>query len=644
MSLGNAKISIPKQALHHQLILSWANQLRHPHRCAPVPPLSQLLKSTFGYTTFRPLQREICEATLAGHDVFALLPTGGGKSLCFQLPALARPGLTVVVSPLIALMKDQVDALQASGVAATFLNSTLGEKQARSRLAGLHRGEYKLLYAAPERLMLDGWDENLKAWNVSCLAVDEAHCVSEWGHDFRPEYRQIAKLRDVLPGVPLMALTATATTRVRADIITHLRLGEPDLFVASFNRPNLTYRVVPKDQPLKQIIEFVRKREHESGIIYCASRAAAERVAEGLAGRGFSARAYHAGLSGGERSDNQEQFLRDDTRIICATIAFGMGINKPNVRWIIHHDLPKNIEGYYQETGRAGRDGLPGDCLLLFSAGDIAKQTHFLDEITNEQEQQIARAQLRQIVHYAESSGCRRSELLAYFGEKFPVDNCGACDNCLEPRDTYDGTVVTQKFLSCVYRIAQNSRLSVGLNHIIEVLTGADTDKIRRWGHDRLTTYGIGGELSRPQWAAVGRELMRLGFVAVAEGEYATLELTEAGMNLLRTRTPVTLTKPMDLPKAKRVVRREGDIACDEILFERLRALRKKLADERRVPAYIIFGDTTLRAMARYYPANADAMGGISGMGEKKRAEFGVIFAAQIASYLETNSRQAFDE
>jgi ATP-dependent DNA helicase RecQ len=605
--------------------------------------LDPLLKRTFGYGSFRPLQREICEATLAGQDVFALLPTGGGKSLCFQLPALARPGLTVVVSPLIALMKDQVDALQASGVAATFLNSSLDGDEARSRLRGLHRGEYKLLYVAPERLMLDGWAANLKKWNVDCLAIDEAHCVSEWGHDFRPEYRQIAKLRDLLPGVPVMALTATATTRVRADIITHLKLRNPAVFVASFNRPNLTYRVIPKDQPLKQIIEFIRKREHECGIVYCASRAATERVAEGLAGRGFAARPYHAGLDAAERARNQEQFLRDDTRIICATIAFGMGINKPNVRWIIHHDLPKNIEGYYQETGRAGRDGLPGDCLLLFSAGDIAKQTHFLDEITDAQEQQIARAQLRQIVHYAESSGCRRSELLGYFGEKFPGDNCAACDNCLEPRETYDGTLAAQKFLSCIYRILQNSRFGAGLNHIIEVLTGADTEKIRRWGHDRLTTYGIGADLTRPQWAAVGRELMRLGYVTVAEGEYATLELTEEGMAVLRARTPITLTKPMDLPKARRTARREGDIECDEILFDRLRTLRKQLADERRVPAYIIFGDTTLRAMARQYPESVDDMDGIPGMGEKKRAEFGELFANEVAAYLRTNSRQSFN-
>jgi ATP-dependent DNA helicase RecQ len=601
------------------------------------------LKRVFGYGEFRPLQREIIEATLAGKDVFALLPTGGGKSLCFQLPALVRPGLTVVVSPLIALMKDQVDQLQASGVAATFLNSTLGADEARARLRGLHRGEYKLLYAAPERLMLDGWVENLKNWNVTCLAIDEAHCVSEWGHDFRPEYRQLAKLRVALPDIPVMALTATATARVRLDIISHLKLREPETFVASFNRPNLTYRVVPKDQPAKQIIDFVRKREHESGIIYCASRATAERVAESLAGRGFSARPYHAGLSADERARNQEQFLRDDTRIMCATIAFGMGINKPNVRWIIHHDLPKNIEGYYQETGRAGRDGLPGDCLLLFSPGDIAKQTHFLDEITNEHEQKVARAQLRQIVHYAESGGCRRGELLAYFGEKFPLDNCAACDNCSEPRETYDGTLVSQKFLSCVYRIAQNSRFGVGMNHVIEVLTGADTDKIRRWNHDRLTTYGIGKELSRPAWSAVGRELMRLGYVAVAEGEFATLELTPAGLAVLKARQPITLTKPMDLPKAKRVARREGDIACDEILFDRLRTLRKTLADERRVPAYIVFGDTTLRAMARSYPTSSAAMEGIPGMGEKKRAEFGDVFADEIARYLTKNSRQAFE-
>jgi ATP-dependent DNA helicase RecQ len=573
--------------------------------------------------------------------VFALLPTGGGKSLCFQLPALQRQGLTVVVSPLIALMKDQVDQLQAAGVAATYLNSTLDADEARSRLRGLHRGEWRLLYVAPERLMLDDWKENLPKWNVTALAIDEAHCVSEWGHDFRPEYRQLSRLRTLLPDVPVMALTATATERVRADIIHQLKLRDPAVFVASFNRPNLTYRVLAKEQPLKQIVEFVRKREDESGIIYCASRAATERVAESLAGKGFAARPYHAGLDGETRARNQEAFLRDDIKIVCATIAFGMGINKPNVRWVIHHDLPKNIEGYYQETGRAGRDGLPGDCLLLFSGGDAAKQTHFIEEITDENEKAVARAQLRRILHYAESGGCRRAELLEYFGEKFPLDNCGACDNCQEPRETYDGTLLAQKFLSCIYRIRQSGRFGVGMNHIIEVLTGADTEKIQRWSHHQLTTYGIGRDVSRPAWSAVGRELMRLGYVAQADGEFPVLELTESGLKVLTTRQPVTLTKPLALPKVKRVAARTGEINCDELLFARLRSVRKQLADERGVPAYIIFGDTTLRQMARDYPTKVSDLVGVSGVGEKKRLEFGAIFTRAIAEFLEANPRVA---
>jgi ATP-dependent DNA helicase RecQ len=606
-----------------------------------MPDLLHTLKATFGFDGFRPLQREIIEATLAGRDVFALLPTGGGKSLCFQLPALVRPGLTVVVSPLIALMKDQVDQMQAAGVAATYLNSTLDAAAARSRLAGLHRGEWRLLYVAPERLMLDEWQENLKAWNVSAIVIDEAHCVSEWGHDFRPEYRQISRLRDWLPGVPMMALTATATERVRTDITTHLRLSDPAIFVASFNRPNLGYRVVPKDQPAKQVLEFVRRHPGESGIVYCASRAAAERVAESLAGHGLPARPYHAGLDAETRTRNQELFLRDEVQIICATIAFGMGINKPNVRWVVHHDLPKNIEGYYQETGRAGRDGLPADCLLLFSAGDAAKQTHFIDQMSDDQEQQVARAQLRRMMHYAEGTGCRHAELLAYFGENFPAPNCGGCDNCLEPRETYDGTVVAQKFLSCVYRIRQAGGFSVGLNHIVAVLTGADNERIQRWGHAQLSTYGIGTELDRTQWAAVGRELTRLGLVTQAGGQFPTLELTEQGLELLRSRGSVALSKQPEKP-ADRRVRREGEIECDDVLFERLRQVRRKLADERSVPAYVICGDMTLRQMSRHYPETVAAMESIFGMGEKKRAEFGAIFAATIHAHLAENPRVAF--
>src|SRR6185312_14812269 len=376
------------------------------------PDLSQLLKRTFGYASFRPLQREIIDASLAGRDVFALLPTGGGKSLCFQLPALVRPGLTVVISPLIALMKDRVDSLLAAGVPATFLNSSLAAEESRARLRGLHNGEYRLLYVAPERLLLSGFLDDLKRWNVTRFAIDEAHCISEWGHDFRPEYRQINSLRGIFPKIPLMALTATATERVRADIIEQLHLRDPACYVASFNRPNLTYRVSAKSGAYEQITDFIRARKGESGIIYCQARKTAESLASKLNADGVRAAAYHAGMEPPDRTRSQEAFLRDEVRVVCATIAFGMGINKPNVRFVIHYDLPKNIEGYYQETGRAGRDGLPSECVLLFSAGDVVKQSNFIDEKPDPREKQLARDQLQQMVHYAECSACRRRELL----------------------------------------------------------------------------------------------------------------------------------------------------------------------------------------------------------------------------------------
>src|SRR5256714_6421263 len=364
-------------------------------------PLLPLLKQSFGFDSFRPLQEEIIRDALAGRDVLALLPTGGGKSLCFQLPALAREGLTVVVSPLISLMKDQVDALQASGIEATFLNSTLTANEAGTRMLGLRNGEYKLLYVAPERLMLSGFLANLRNWNVNQIAIDEAHCISEWGHDFRPEYRQLAQLRELFPQTPLMALTATATPRVRTDILKQLRLRQPKCYVASFNRPNLTYRVLAKNSSYKQLLSFVNARPGDSGIVYCQSRNNTENVAARLQADGINAQPYHAGLDAKTRATNQEMVLRDDVRVICATIAFGMGINKPNVRFVVHYDLPKNIEGYYQETGRAGRDGLPAECVLLFSAGDVAKQSQFIDEKPDPQEQQVVRDQLQQMVHYA---------------------------------------------------------------------------------------------------------------------------------------------------------------------------------------------------------------------------------------------------
>jgi ATP-dependent DNA helicase RecQ len=602
--------------------------------------LHQLLKRYFGFSSFRPLQEDIIRDALAGRDVFALLPTGGGKSLCFQLPALAQAGLTVVVSPLIALMKDQVDTLQASGVPATFLNSSLNGNESRARVRGLHNGEYRLLYVAPERLLLSGSLSDLQQWKVNLFAVDEAHCISEWGHDFRPEYRQLTSLRSLFPTVPMMALTATATERVRADIVKHLELRAPALYVASFNRPNLNYRVLPKSKPYGQVLDFVQTRPRESGIIYCQSRKTSESVAERLTADGIQARAYHAGLDAKTRAGNQEKFVRDEIRVICATIAFGMGINKPNVRFVIHYDLPKNIEGYYQETGRAGRDGLPSECLLLFSAGDVMKQTQFIDQKPHPEEQKIARAQLQQMVHYAEVSDCRRATLLRYFGENTPEKNCGACDNCLSPRDTYDGTLFAQKFLSCVYRVREKSGFAVGLNHVIEVLTGADTEKVRRWNHHQISTYGIGQEKSRPEWQAIGRELIRLGYLEQSADKFTTLELTSEGRSLLKERKGVTLTKPKAAPALK--LPRAGEVACDEVLFEQLRRLRKRLADERGLPPYIIFSDVSLRQMAREYPISDREFARISGVGERKRQEFGAVFLTEVAEHLRTNPRQIF--
>jgi ATP-dependent DNA helicase RecQ len=620
-------------ATHHASNYSPRVQLQREELLAP-------LKQFFGFSSFRPLQEEIIRDALAGKDVFAVLPTGGGKSLCFQLPALVRPGLTVVVSPLIALMKDQVDALQAAGVAATFLNSSLAVGESRLRLRGLHNGEFRLLYVAPERLMLSGFFDDLKKWNVNLFAIDEAHCVSEWGHDFRPEYRQLKTLREKFPDVPVMALTATATERVREDIVRQLHLKDAACCVASFNRPNLTYRVAAKTGAYEQILSFINSRKDEGGIIYCQSRKTTEDLARKLSEDGIKALPYHAGLDGDVRSRNQEAFLRDEIRVVCATIAFGMGINKPNLRFVIHYDLPKNIEGYYQETGRAGRDGLPSECLLMFSPGDRVKQMRFIDEKPDPKERDIARAQLEQMIHYAEVASCRREFLLGYFGEKFDEENCGGCDNCLSPRATWDGTLAAQKFLSCVYRIREKSGFGVGLNHVIEVLTGADTEKVRKFGHHELSTYNIGGEHNRAEWGAIGRELVRLGFLFQNTERFSTIEITDAGRAALKSRQKITLTKPVAPTDPQK--HRAGEIACDEALFEKLRALRKQLADERGVPPYIVFSDVSLRQMARFYPANNAEFSRISGVGDKKLQEFGAAFLGEIAKHLQTNARQIF--
>ncbi|WP_395743884.1 DNA helicase RecQ [Prosthecobacter sp.] len=607
--------------------------------------LAPLLKQTFGYDTFRPLQREIMEAALAGRDVVAILPTGAGKSLCFQLPALAREGLTLVISPLIALMKDQVDALVASGVAATFINSSIQGSEAHRRRSGLEEGHYQLLYAAPERVMMPDFVSDLQRWNVTAIAVDEAHCISQWGHDFRPEYRALGQLRDALPGVPFLALTATATEQVREDIIRQLHLHEPEVFLASFNRPNLSYTVLPKAKATSQVYDFVRQRPSEAGIVYVQSRRSAESLAAALTAEGVKAVAYHAGLQPEERAANQEAFIRDEANVVCATIAFGMGINKPDVRYVIHADLPKNIEGYYQETGRAGRDSLPSECVLLYSRGDLVRNLKFLDEMTDAQAAEIAARQMRMMADFAEGTECRRVALLDYFGEQWPGDNCGGCDICLQPREQWDATTHAQKLLSCIFRIRQKSGFSTGLNHVVEVLAGANTEKIRKWYHDQLSTYGIGKDVPREEWAVLGRQLIREGYIDATADSFQTLSLSKKGLATLMNRTPVMLTRVPIAVKAGTStgkVAKAGSIACDEGLFAELRALRKRLADEKGVPPYVVFGDASLRHMCREYPHTERGFLAIPGVGSQKLADYGAAFMGVISQWLEGHEMLKF--
>jgi ATP-dependent DNA helicase RecQ len=601
--------------------------------------IADALKRYFGFAAFRPLQEAIVGDVLAGRDVFALLPTGGGKSLCYQLPALLTPGLTVVISPLIALMKDQVDALTTAGIAATYLNSSLDSDEIHERIDGLRRGAYRLLYVAPERLAMPSFAAELQSLDVARFAVDEAHCISEWGHDFRPDYRRISDLRDRFPKVPFLAFTATATDRVRADIVERLALRSPATHVGSFNRPNLTYRVTRKKRSPEALIAWLQERPDDAGIVYVGSRATADDLATKLSKAGIAALPYHAGLDAAKRSKHQERFIRDKTRVICATVAFGMGIDKSNVRFVVHYDLPKSVEGYYQETGRAGRDGVAAECLLFFNHADVSKFERFIEEKESEAERAVAREQLARMTRYAYSNDCRRRDLLAYFGEAWPELNCGGCDNCLEPRPAVDATVDAQKLLSCVERIRLASGHGVGITHVIDVLLGAENEKIWRWNHERLTTYGIGKSRAKPAWRGLAEELQRLGLIAVDAAHYNIVSVTATGRAVLAERTPVIVR---ELPPGagaaggergrKRTPAALEDGPYNADVFRALRDLRKELADERDVPAYVVFSDAVLRAMARELPRTPVQLRAISGVGEKKLADFGARFLAAIAS------------
>jgi len=588
------------------------------------------LQRVFGFQEFRPYQQEIVEALISGEDAFVLMPTGGGKSLCYQIPALHRSGVALVVSPLISLMKDQVDALQANGVRAACYNSSLAAEEARKVLAQLHMEELDLLYVAPERLLSDGFIERLSGLPIALFAIDEAHCVSQWGHDFRPEYVQLGQLRDMFPEVPMIALTATAEKQTRFDILQRLRLRNARQIVAGFDRPNIRYTVIDKAKPYIQLCAFLETRQQESGIVYCLSRKRVEEVAERLQQDGIDAAAYHAGLPAERRKQVQDDFLRDDLQIVVATVAFGMGIDKPNVRFVVHYDLPKNIESYYQETGRAGRDSLPAEALLLFSYGDIAISRGLIEKSGNQEQKRIEIHKLNAMVGFAESGTCRRRALLGYFGETLEQD-CGNCDICLNPPERYDATEDAQKALSCVYRVGQR----FGIGHVIEVLRGAKTQRIYDLQHDQLSTYGIGREQSQDHWSHLLRQLIHHGYLEQDIANYSVLKLTETARPLLRGESSLTITKPrLKAAKRKKPERKIVGLEYDQELFNLLRVRRKEIADRDGVPPYVVFGDASLAEMAATLPTDDEALLGINGVGQTKLQRYGTEFIDEIVGYL----------
>ena len=595
------------------------------------PSIHDTLSRVFGYSTFRPLQQQIIEQVIGGGDAFVLMPTGGGKSLCYQVPALHRPGLAVVVSPLIALMKDQVDALLANGVQAACYNSSLGEDEARATLAKLHRGELELLYVSPERVVSEDFLRRLDELPLALFAIDEAHCVSQWGHDFRPEYAQLGALRERFPSVPWIALTATADEQTRQDILQVLSLQNAQQFFGGFDRPNIRYSVLDKHKPAEQLLQFLKEREGQAGIVYALSRRKVEEIADRLQCEGLRADAYHAGLPAQQRQRVQEGFLRDDLQVVVATVAFGMGIDKPNVRFVVHYDLPKHIEGYYQETGRAGRDGLPAEALLLYGAQDVVTARRLIENSQNENQQRIETHKLNAMISLAEAVTCRRRVLLNYFADYLDED-CGNCDVCQDPPQQFDATVDAQKALSCVYRVGQR----FGIRHVIDVLRGADTERVRLLKHDQLSTYGIGSDRSDFEWGSIIRQLIHHGYLSQDIANYSVLKLSERARPLLRGETELQLAKPRVKERAAKKKSRDRSVAHgphDEGLFEHLRVLRKRLADEQGVPPYVIFGDASLVHMARDKPLDEEAFLAINGVGEHKLEKYGDEFLDAIAEY-----------
>jgi len=585
--------------------------------------LLQPLEEVFGFRDFRPGQEGICRALAAGQDAFVLMPTGGGKSLCYQLPALVREGTAIVVSPLIALMKDQVDSLRQLGVAAACYHSALAAAEARPLLAQLHAGELDLLYVAPERLLSDGFLARLAELPISLIAIDEAHCISQWGHDFRPEYLQLPVLRELFPGVPLAALTATADPQTRKDIVGRLGLQQAHTHIASFDRPNIRYTVLEKARPFEQLQRFLNRHQNESGIIYALSRKRTEEIAQKLSAAGLRAAPYHAGLPDELRHTTQEACLRDDIDIVVATVAFGMGIDKPNVRFVVHYDLPKNLEGYYQETGRAGRDGLASEALLLFGYGDIALVRGLIEKSGNPEQARIEIHKLNAMVAYGEERGCRRRTLLGYFGEALEED-CGNCDTCLDPPELFDATEDARKALSCVYRVGQR----FGVGYVVEVLRGSDNERVRGNNHQALSTWGIGREKSTDHWSSLLRQLVHRGYLWQDIENYSVLKLTERARPLLRGEESLELPLPrLRVKAAAKPKKRRGPIGdYDEALFERLRERRKEIADTQGIPPYMVFSDATLAEMAAEVPQTAQQLLQINGVGLTKLERFGGEF------------------